>query len=140
MGTACELRRGRLDTSIAYLGSLRDRLEAGLIATLSGLHLNGGGTLRVPNTSNITFEGVDGMALVARLEERGVLCSQVSACSSGLPEPSRTLLTMGRSHEEAFASVRFAVSVDNSVDEIDAALQAIVDEVYFLRATMGGLV
>lgn len=140
MGAACELREACLGPAVAQLADLRDGLEANLTAALPDLRVNGVGAARVPNTSNITFAGVDGMALVARLEERGILCSQVSACSSGLPEPSRTLLAMGRSREEAFASVRFAVSVDNSVEEIDAASQEIVDEVRFLREMMGGLV
>jgi cysteine desulfurase len=140
LGVACDLRQRDLGRAIAQMARLRDRFEAQVGAALPEVRVNGAGAPRVPNTSNLTFPGVDGMALVARLEARGFLCSQVSACSSGRPEPSRTLLAMGRSHEEAFASLRVAVSVDTTEANIEAAAQAMVDEVTFLRELMGGLV
>jgi len=140
MGAACDVRAHNLGSHIQYLAALRDRFERQIVGMLDGVRINGLGAPRVPNTSNMAFLGVDGMALVARLDDRGILCSQVSACSSGLPEPSRTLLAMGLSSDDAFASVRFAVSVDNTPEEIDAASQAIVDEVCFIRDMMGGLV
>lgn len=140
LGVACDLRRRDLGRSIAHMARLRDRFEAQVGAAVPEVRVNGAGAPRVPNTSNLTFPGVDGMALVARLEARGILCSQVSACSSGRPEPSRTLLAMGRSPEAAFASLRFAVSVDTTEADVEAATQAVVDEVRFLREVMGGLV
>lgn len=140
LGVACDLRRRDLGRAIAHMARLRDRFEAQITAAVPEVRINGAGAPRVPNTSNLTFPGVDGMALVARLEARGILCSQVSACSSGRPEPSRTLLAMGRSPEEAFASLRFAVSVDTTEADVEAAAQAVVDEARFLREVMGGLV
>jgi len=140
MGAACKLRRNNFEKSLVHLVKLRDSFEAMILNASLGAKINGANVDRVPNTSNMTFPGIDGIALVARLEARGILCSQVSACSSGNPEPSRTLLAMGRSREEAFASVRFAVSVDNTTEEIDAAAQGVVEEVRFLREMMGGLV
>ncbi|MGY6409438.1 MAG: cysteine desulfurase family protein [Alkalilacustris sp.] len=140
LGVACDLRRRDLGRSIAHMARLRDRFEAQVGAAVPEVRVNGAGAPRVPNTSNLTFPGVDGMALVARLEARGILCSQVSACSSGRPEPSRTLLAMGRSREEAFASLRVAMSVDTEEADVDAAAQAVVDEAMFLRELMGGLV
>ena len=139
MGAACYVRGHSLGPHIHHLASLRDQFERQITDMLDGVRINGLGAPRVPNTSNMTFRGVDGMALVARLEERGILCSQVSACSSGLPEPSKTLLAMGLSSDDAFASVRFSVSVDNTSHEIDAATRSIVDEVCFIRDMMGGL-
>lgn len=140
MGAACDVRARNFGPHVQHLAALRDRFERQIVGMLDGVRINGLGAPRVPNTSNLSFHAVDGMALVARLEERGILCSQVSACSSGLPEPSRTLLAMGLSSQEAFASVRFAVSVDNTAEEIDAASQALVEEVCFIREMMGGLV
>jgi cysteine desulfurase len=139
-GVACDLRQRNLDRAIAYMARLRDLFEAQVGAAVPEVRINGAGAPRVPNTSNLTFPGLDGMALVARLEARGILCSQVSACSSGRPEPSRTLLAMGRSAEEAFASLRFAVSVDTAEADVEAAAQSVVDEARFLREVMGGLI
>ena len=140
LGVACDMRDRDLDAAIAQMARMRDRFEAIVQEALPEVRVNGAGVLRVPNTSNLTIPGVDGMALTARLEARGILCSQVSACSSGRPEPSRTLLAMGRSREEAFSSLRFAVSVDTTEADVELAAEALIGEVLFLRDVMGGLV
>ncbi|QUS37109.1 cysteine desulfurase family protein [Falsirhodobacter algicola] len=139
LGIACEFRHRNLSGAIAQMAQLRDQFEAQVSAALPEVRINGADAPRVPNTSNLTIPGVDGMALVARLETRGILCSQVSACSSGQPEPSRTLLAMGRSHEEAFASLRVAVSVDTMEADVEIAAQIMAEETLFLREVMGGL-
>lgn len=140
LGVACYLRQRDLEKAIAHMALMRDQFEAEIGRALEEVWVNGVGAPRVPNTSNMTFPGVDGIALVARLEEQGVLCSQVSACSSGRPEPSRTLQAMGLSSEEAFASLRFAVSVDTSEADVKAAARVVVNEARFLREVMGGVV
>jgi cysteine desulfurase len=139
-GVACALRARDLPGAISRLAGFRDRLEAAVRATVPEVQVNGFAAPRVPNTTNLTFSGVDGMALVARLEARGILCSQVSACASAQPEPSRTLLAMHRSREEAFASLRIAFSVENTEVEVEFVAQALAEEVHFLREVMGGLV
>lgn len=139
LGVACELRHRDLYGAIARMARLRDQFEAQVSAALPEVRINGADAPRVPNTSNLTIPGVDGMALVARLEARGILCSQVSACSSGQPEPSRTLLAMGRSREEAFASLRVAVAVDTMETEVEVTAQIMAEETLFLREVMGGL-
>ena len=139
LGVACDLRCRCLAEAIAHLARLRDRFEEMLTQRLPDIWINGAQAPRVPNTSNVTFPGVDGMALVARLENRGIICSQVSACSSGSPQPSSTLTAMGLTSEEAFASVRFAFAVDNAEPEVEIVVQALVDEVTALREMMGGL-
>ena len=133
LGLACTLRRRNFDAEAAYLRSLRRDFEGKLIKRLSDIRVNGAQAHRLPNTSNVCFGGVEGTALVARLENRNVICSQTSACTSGSPEPSSTLLAMGLSREEAHASVRFAFAVDNSKQDVDSAVEAIVDEVTALR-------
>lgn len=140
LGVACELRRLDLNSAIAGMARLRDRFESQVISAIPDIRVNGEDAQRVPNTSNLTVPGVEGMALVARLEARGILCSQVSACSSGQPEPSRTLLAMGLSTDDAFASLRIAVAVDTQEGEVQFAAQALVDEALFLREMMGGVV
>ena len=139
LGVACDLRCRSLAEAIAHLARLRDRFEEMLTQRLPDIRINGAQAPRVPNTSNVTFPGVDGMALVARLENRGIICSQVSACSSGSPQPSSTLTAMGLTSEEAFASVRFAFAVDNAEPEVEIVVEALVEEVTALREMMGGL-
>lgn len=140
LGVACELRHRNLSSAIERMSRLRDRFEAVVLSAIPGVRINGAGAQRVPNTSNITVSGVDGMALVARLEDRGILCSQVSACSSGRPEPSQTLLAMGRSRDDAYSSLRIALAVDTREEDVEIAAEALVDEALFLREMMGGLV
>ncbi len=140
LGVACELRKRDLNSAIIGMARLRDRFEKQVMSAIPDVRVNGADAQRVPNTSNLTVPGVEGMALVARLEARGILCSQVSACSSGQPEPSRTLLAMGLSRDDAYASLRKAVAVDTREEEIEIAAQALVEEALFLREMMGGLV
>lgn len=140
LGVACEDRHRELDGAIAGMARLRDQFEARVRSAIPEVRVNGTSAQRVPNTSNLTVPGVEGMALVARLEARGILCSQVSACSSGQPEPSRTLLAMGLSRDDAYASLRIAVAVDTREEDVEIAAQALVDEALFLREMMGGLV
>ena len=140
LGTASHLRSESLTAAITNLRRLRDRFEAMMTDRLPDAWINGAKAPRVPNTANVTFPGVDGMALVARLEDRGIICSQVSACSSASPEPSPTLTAMGLTRSEAFASIRFAFAVDNDEQEVETAVDALVEEVADLRETMGGLV
>lgn len=140
LGSACELRHRELGSAIDFMARLRNQFETQVLSLLPEVRVNSVDAPRVPNTSNLTFPGVDGMALVARLEARGILCSQVSACSSGQPEPSRTLLAMGRTRDCAYASLRVAVAVDTREEDIEIAARAFVEEALFLREMMGGLV
>ncbi|HVS30332.1 MAG TPA: cysteine desulfurase family protein, partial [Thermoanaerobaculia bacterium] len=106
-GAAAEIA---LDTSWRPVAAgLRDRLESEARAMFP-VTVNGAGTERVPNTSSITFEGVDGEGLVIALDLSGVAVSTGSACSSGRVEPSRVLLAMGLTAEEAKSTVRFSLS------------------------------
>lgn len=138
-GEACAQRTANLKGCIARLADLRSRFERQLRSCVDGVEINGEAAPRVPNTSSVTFRGVDGMALVARLEDRGVICSQVSACSSGSPEPSRTLMAMGLGAGAAFSTLRFCVSIDNNEQEIDTAVKVIEAEVNSIRSIMGGM-
>ena len=136
-GEACRIRQSNLENDIRHLGSLRDRFECRLKKELDCIRVNGANTPRLPNTSNVTFLGIDGIALVARADASGVIFSQVSACSSARPEPSRTLLAMGLTEDEAFGSVRFSTSTLNTTEEIDRAVSIVVAEARTLRRTVG---
>ena len=102
-----------------------------------GVTVNGDARTRVCNTTNLLFDGVDGEALVARLDQRGIRCSQSSACTNQRPEPSHVLRAMGLSEEEAYGSVRFSLSVLNDEEDVAAACAAVEEEVSRIRAFSG---
>jgi cysteine desulfurase len=105
--------------------------------------VNGHREKRLPNTSNIHFEGADAEGLLLLLDEKGVCCSPGSACSTGKVEPSRILLAMGFSKERARSSVRFSFSACNTAGEADAAagiVAAAVGRIRSLRPAAGGRV
>ena len=107
--------------------NLRNIFERKLKDAFPELSVNGDSFNRVCNTTNIRFKGIDGMALMARLDRERVICSQTSACKSSRPEPSHVLLAMGLSEEEAFASVRFSFSALNTNDDAETAAGRVAD-------------
>lgn len=123
---ACEARATNFANDNFQMAALRDRLEAGLQDVIPSIVVNGAEAPRLPNTSNLQFPGVDGMALLALLDDSGILASQGSACHSRRPEPSPVLMAMGLSEDQAFSSIRFSVSPFNTAREIDAAIDLIV--------------
>lgn len=111
------------------MARLRDRLETALTGEFSEAVINGQQSPRVPNTSNISFHGADAEGIVIGLDLNGVAVSTGSACSSGRVEPSRVLLAMGLTPEEARSTIRCSVSRFTTAGEIDrvaALLQEIV--------------
>ncbi len=129
LGRAAALDPG-LWTSLA---PLRDRLEHGVLARVPGATVNGQGSARLANTSNIRFEGVEGEAMVISLDLRGFAVSSGSACSSGAVEPSHVLLAMGMTREDARSSVRFSLGPGNTAEEVDALVGAVAESVAHLR-------
>ncbi len=107
-------------------GDLRDRLERGILGQVPGARVNGDTGSRVPNTANISFEGVEGEAMVIALDLRGYAVSSGSACSSGAVEPSHVLLAMGLTAEDARSSVRFSLGPGNTVEQVDGLIEAVV--------------
>jgi cysteine desulfurase len=117
------------------LCALRDRLEQGVIARVgSGVGVNGAGSPRAANTTNMFFEGVEAEALVIALDLKGVAISGGSACMSGATKPSHVLLSMGMGDVRARGSVRISLSRLNTMEEIDAAIRLIGDTVERLRS------
>jgi cysteine desulfurase len=121
------LRNGELER----IRGLRDRLEIGLLEQASGV--NGGGTPRVPNTSNLWFETLDGEALVIALDLQGLAVSSGAACSSGASEPSHVLLAMGISPERARGSLRLSLHRQTTEEEIARTIELISSQVARLR-------
>ena len=121
------------DGAIDRLATLRDRLERGILR-LPGTGLNGAGSPRAANTSNIWFDNLEGEALVIALDLKGVAVSGGSACHSGATEPSHVLMAMGLDKAKARASLRFSLLKTASDADIDHVLRVVPEAVEKLRA------
>ncbi len=115
------------------LRSLRDRFELQVGAAIQAVRFNGSEAQRVPNTSNISFQDVDGESVVLGLDVRGICVSTGSACSTDDPEPSHVLRAMGLSPRAAQGSVRFSLGRDTCAADLDATVSALKDTVAHLR-------
>jgi cysteine desulfurase len=133
LGKAAEMGRKSQAADAGRVSALRDRLEQGLLARIPHAHSNGALASRTPNTTNITFPGIEGEALVIALDLKGLACSTGAACSSGAVEPSHVLTAIGLSPEEARASLRFSLGRHTTAEEIDLALQVVPAAVDQLR-------
>lgn len=132
-GAAAEAARLELDERRAFLSSLRDRFESLLPEKVPGAIVHCAESPRLPNTSHVAFPGVEGESLLIRLDLAGYAVSTGSACSSGTVEPSKTLLAIGLSRDEALASLRISFGITNRPEEVDGFLDALAREVAELR-------
>jgi cysteine desulfurase len=132
-GAAAKLRSEFLLQTVADLSQLRDSFEQSVLQQIPDVFVNGDRSNRVCNTTNLRFEGVDGEALIARLDQRGIRCSQSSACMNQRPEPSYVLRAMGLSESDAYASVRFSFSVLNSPEDVEDCVRILAEVVSQLR-------
>jgi cysteine desulfurase len=131
-GMACQLAGTNLEPRMKGIADLRDYLERAL-NRIAGVRRNGDPLARVPNISNLSFEGVDGESLLIALDLKGVAVSTGSACSSGSLEPSHVLTALGLSREEVRGSLRFSFSQYTTREEVDYVVQALVEIVDRLR-------
>ncbi|MGO8818180.1 MAG: cysteine desulfurase NifS [Terriglobia bacterium] len=133
LGAAAEIARAHLAEENDRIAALRDRLEAGILANVSYVAVNGDRGHRVPTTTNLTFDYLEGEGFVIAMDLRGIACSTGSACSSGSLEPSHVLSAIGLRPDQARASIRFSLGRFNTDEEIDAALQILPAVVEQLR-------
>jgi cysteine desulfurase len=131
LGRAVELARAKLASGDA-MAVLRDLLER-LLLQIECSGVNGAGAPRVPQTSSMYFDGIEGEALVIALDLKGLAISTGAACSSGAIEPSHVLTAMGLDPERARASVRFSLGQQNTMDEVEFAAALVVETVARLR-------
>ncbi|MBD3420395.1 MAG: cysteine desulfurase NifS [Chitinivibrionales bacterium] len=134
LGKACELAKKRIDNENNQVRKLRDKLENALLASCKGAKLNGAKELRLPNTTNISFEAIEGEAILLLLDENGIAASSGSACTTGSLEPSHVMLAMGLSYTYAHSSTRFSMSIFNTEEEIDKVIEVMPGIVERLRA------
>ena len=111
----------------------RDRLERGILEKVPGTALNGAPAPRVPNTTNISFDGVEAESLLIALDLEGFAVSTGSACSSGTLEPSHVLRAMGLPMHRTQNSIRFSLGAGNTEAEVDALIAKIPGVVEKLR-------
>jgi cysteine desulfurase len=137
LGAAATLAMAKLEDEAARLGGMRDRLEAAVLAAVPGTAINGALTPRVPNTTNISFEGIEAESLLIALDLEGFAVSTGSACSSGTLEPSHVLRAMGLPSHRTQNSIRISLGARNTDAEIDAFLDKLPKVVEKLRLVTG---
>ncbi len=123
LGRAALLAAENMEEERTRVAALRDRLEAGLLATCPNARVNGNPPSRLPNTTNISFEFVEGESILLMLDQFGIAASSGSACTSGSLEPSHVLRAMGVPYTAAHGSIRFSLSRYNTDAEIDLILE-----------------
>jgi cysteine desulfurase len=133
MGVAARLAKGKLTAEGARVAALRDRLEAGILERVPGTIVNGARSPRVPNTTNISFDGVEAESLLIALDLEGFAVSTGSACSSGTLEPSHVLRAMNLPSHRTQNSIRFSLGAGNTQEQVDALLAKLPSVVGKLR-------
>ena len=133
LAKACEMARIGMETEQRQLAALRDRLEAGILATCPNVRVNGDREHRLPNTLNVSFEYIEGEAIAYRLSDLGICISTGSACASGSLDPSHVIRSMGVPFTAVHGSVRFSLSRYNTADDIDYVLEKLPGVIGALR-------
>jgi cysteine desulfurase len=122
-GRAAELAMASLPDEHTRARALRDRLEDGILAAMPGTSRNGAKEPRLPNTSNLAFEGVEAEGILMLLDQAGICASSGSACTTGSLDPSHVLTAMGCSVARARSSIRFSLGIYNTEAEVDYVLK-----------------
>jgi cysteine desulfurase len=133
LGVAAHLAGGKMAAEGARVGALRDRLEAGILRGVPGTVVNGAPLLRVPNTTNISFDRVEAESLLIALDLDGIAVSTGSACSSGTLEPSHVLRAMGFPAHRTQNSLRFSLGLFSTDEEVDRVIEVLPRLVEKLR-------
>lgn len=123
MGKACELAGSHIKEIDTRVRSMRNRLEEGLLKNVPNALLNGKKDARLPNTTNISFEYIEGEAILLMMDQLGICASSGSACTSGSLEPSHVLRAMGVPFTAAHGSIRFSLSTYNTEKEVDFVVE-----------------
>ena len=133
LGKASELAAQNMETENTRVRDLRDKLENGLLTSIPFCRVNGNVTTRLPNTSNISFESIEGEGILLLLDQFGICASSGSACTSGSLQPSHVLRAMGVPFTMAHGSVRFSLSVYNTEEEVDVVIEKLPPIIARLR-------
>ncbi len=134
LGKACELAARNMDTENRLVLHLRDKLEAETLSRIPNSRVNGTRLHRLPNTTNISFEFVEGEAILLLMDDYGICASSGSACTSGSLQPSHVLRAMGVPFTMAHGSIRFSLSIYNREEEIDFVAEKLPSIIERLRS------
>ncbi len=138
LGAAAEQAAAGLSENAEQMRKTRDRLEQGLLERIPGVSINGGRIHRLPGNLSATFPGIDGEALLLRLDLAGIAASAGSACTSGSREISHVLRAIGLSEQEARGTLRFTTGIHTTEAEIDETMVTLENLVTELRALFPG--
>ncbi|MGW8194455.1 MAG: cysteine desulfurase NifS [Desulforhopalus sp.] len=133
LGRACDLAAEKMAEENDRVRKMRDKLEEGLLSRVPKSMLNGHKTSRLPNTANISFEYVEGEAILLHMNQHKICASSGSACTSGSLEPSHVLRAMGVPFTAAHGSIRFSLSVYNTEEEVDFVVDKMPEIIASLR-------
>jgi len=133
LGKACGLAADNLEAENSKVKALRDKLEKTIMQNCPDCRLNGDPKNRLPNTTNISFEYIEGEAILLMLDKYGICASSGSACTSGSLEPSHVLRAMGVPFTAAHGSIRFSLSRYNTEDEVDYTIEKLPPIINQLR-------
>jgi cysteine desulfurase len=134
LGKACELAARNMDAENRMVLRLRDKLEAEILTRIPNSRVNGTRLYRLPNTTNISFEFVEGEAILLLMDDYGICASSGSACTSGSLQPSHVLRAMGVPFTMAHGSIRFSFSIYNTEDEVDFVIEKLPPIIERLRS------
>ena len=134
MGAAAKLAQAELPEVSIRLAAMRDRLQAGLLERVPGIHVMAQGAPRTPNTLNCCFEGVHGESLILNLDMEGIAVSSGAACAAGSTDPSHVLAAMGVSAELAQSAVRMSLGRGTTEDQVDRVLEILPAALERLRS------
>ncbi len=133
MAEALRLNRIELDANVAYVKTLRDKFINGVLSNIPCAKLNGDLLNRLPNNANFTFSGIEGEALLFKLDLAGICASLGAACSAGAIDPSVTLMEIGLSKADAKSSLRFTFSKNNTEEEVNYVIKVLIEAVEKLK-------
>lgn len=133
LGVAAKLAKEALKDEATRVAALRDKLEKGILSTIYNARVNGSTANRVPNTTNIGFQYIEGELILLHLNDLGICASSGSACTSGSLEPSHVLKSMGVPFTALHGSIRFSLSRFTTEEEIDYTLKVLPDVIFKLN-------
>lgn len=134
LGKAIELATADIDAHNAKLIEMRDHMISEILTRIPETRLNGDATRRLPGNVNVSVRYIEGESLLLSLDLKGIAASSGSACTSGALDPSHVLLAIGLPHEIAHGSLRLTMNEENTMEEVDAVVEALVEIVKRLRA------
>ena len=133
LGMAAELASKNIERENSQVRALRDRLENGIVANVPKTRINGDVEHRLPNTTNISFEYIEGESILMLLDQHGICASSGSACTTGSLEPSHVLRAMSLPYTAAHGAIRFSLSRYNTQNEVDFVLEKLPPIIERLR-------